>query len=54
MDKETLDELWKILSSATNIDKLRYDEAVVIGSVFGQMRKEIEYLQFIIKGGNKT
>jgi hypothetical protein len=39
---EELDELWKILSSATNIDKLEYSEAVTIGSVFGQMRKEIE------------
>ena len=48
MNKETLDELWKILSSATNINKLHYDDAVVIGSVFGQMRKEIEYLQFVI------
>jgi len=48
MNKETLDKLWEILSSATNINKLYYNEAVVIGSVFGQMRKEIEYLQFVI------
>lgn len=45
MDKEKLDELWKILSSTTNIDKLEYDEAVTIGSVFGQMRNEIERQQ---------
>jgi SMC interacting uncharacterized protein involved in chromosome segregation len=45
MDKEKLDELWKVLSSATNIGKLHYDEAVTIGGVFGQMRSEIERLK---------
>ena len=28
-----LDQLWKILSSATNIKQLEYDEIVTIGSV---------------------
>lgn len=54
MNKETLDELWKILSSATNINKLHYDEAVVIGSVFGQMRKDIEDKRIPKKENHKT
>lgn len=41
MDEKKLDELWKILSSATNIENLEYDEAVIIGSVFGEMKGKI-------------
>lgn len=49
MGKERLDHLWKVLSSATNIKNLEYDEAVTIGSVFGEMRAEIERQQQEIK-----
>lgn len=45
MNKQKLDELWKTLSLATNIDNLDYDEAITIGSVFGQMRTVIEKQQ---------
>lgn len=45
MTNERLDELWNILSSATNIDRLEYAEAVTIGSVFGEMRAEIVKLR---------
>lgn len=45
MNEEKLDELWETLALATNIDDLEYDEAVTIGSVFGQMRTAIEALQ---------
>lgn len=49
MNEKKLNELWKILSSATNINTLEYDEAVTIGNVFGQMRKTIEEQQQSIK-----
>lgn len=45
MNKKELDKLWKTLSLATNIDNLDYDEAITIGSVFGQMRTVIEKQQ---------
>lgn len=44
MTDEKMEELWKILSSATRIHLQDYDEAVTIGSVFGQMKKEIQDL----------
>lgn len=45
MNSKYLDHLWKVLSSATNINNLEYGEAVTIGGVFGQMKAEIERLQ---------
>jgi hypothetical protein len=41
MDEKELEKLWKVLSSATNINSLEYDEAVTIGSVFGKMKAKI-------------
>lgn len=45
MNKERLEHLWKVLSSATQIDKLDYGEAVTIGSVFGEMKNAILHQQ---------
>lgn len=63
MTDERLDELWETMSSATQIKQVEYGTAVTIGSVFGEMKKEIvaqrdeiERLDFVIKklsGGKK-
>jgi hypothetical protein len=41
MNKEKLDELWKLVERVGEVDHLGYDAMVALGSVFGQMRKAI-------------
>lgn len=45
MDKEKLDELWKQVVHIGEVEHLGYDCMVALGSIFGQMRYEIEQLQ---------
>lgn len=49
MDKEKLDELWKQVEHIGNVDHFSYDRMVALGSVFGQMRSEIELLNEKVK-----
>jgi hypothetical protein len=42
MDKGKLDMLWKTVESVMDYKRMEYDESVTLGSVFGQMKSEIE------------
>jgi len=45
MDEKKLDELWELVKRVGEIERLDYGAMVTLGSVFGQMRSEIERLQ---------
>ena len=51
MDEEKLDELWKASKNiiTRKVERLEDDAMVALGSVFGQMRSEIEESQRKIK-----
>lgn len=49
MKDEYIVKLWERLSSASSIENLDYDEAVTIGSVFGEMKAEIIRLREIVE-----
>lgn len=45
MTEERLEELWAILTKVIDYNRLNYDAAIAIGSVFGEMKSEIKKLQ---------
>jgi hypothetical protein len=45
MNTERLDELWKQVEHIGEVEHLDYDAMLALGSVFGEMRAEIQRLQ---------
>lgn len=54
MDKEKFDELWELVKRVGNIDRVSDDGMMVLGSVFGEMKSEIEKLQKEKEGWGKV
>jgi hypothetical protein len=45
MTDEEFEKIWASVESVIRHVKMQYDESIVIGGAFGQLRKEIERLR---------